>query len=131
MPFTSIARYTSDLRYFAEDVGILHEHLDGVTVEGFSPDGTAAYEGSLRTAFNFLRRQDDGRYSSRTKMRLLAAANIHEQARVTGANSADALPEVMLLSKPFSFDEETEVKAGGPIGVLVCWPGENGKMLLA
>jgi hypothetical protein len=124
--------YQDDIRYFANDVGA---DSTGITVETFGPGHGSEYESALNTAFQFLRRHDDGRYSSRTKMRVLNAATAAENFRVAGGNGdVSGMPGVIIARKPFTYDENTEVKTGGPIGALVVWPSESpdqGRMLLA
>lgn len=101
-------------------------------VLAYSPLDGAQYEDTLRKAFNFLRRHDDGRYSSRTKMRVLSAAERAEKLRTEGATpTSSGLPGVLSVETPFSYDEDTEVKLGGVVAVAVVWPTEEGRLLLA
>lgn len=88
------------------------------------------YENALRRAFDFIRRFGGGRYTSSTLMRILRAADQAERARMAGSDVEDA-PVLLTLGKPFAFNELTEVKEGGPVGMAVYFPGEAGRLLLA
>jgi len=115
-----------DLRYYLEDADVVLPEGAELNIRGPNHEG---YEEALRTAFNFLRKHDDGKYSSRTKMRVLDAATNAEFRRTSG--QAPAGPGVVVIETPFAYDEDTEVKSGGVLGVLVCWPDEDNKVVLA
>lgn len=100
-----------------------------VSVRG--PSHGIEYEHALREAFAFMRRHDDGRYSSRMKMRILNAAERAEERRLNGQDPDTAAPGVVKIEVPFAFDEETEVKSGGALGILVVWPEDSGRVMLA
>ncbi len=104
---------------------------EGSVLVGYSPTDGPVYEATLRQAFNFLRRHDSGRYSSRMKMRVLQMAEEVEAARERGSTAVAGTPVVLALNQPFRFDEDTEVKSGGLIGVVVMWPSESGRVILA
>lgn len=77
------------------------------------------YPARMRGAFQFLRTHADGRYTATSLINLLNASE--------GA-SGDR-PTLHVLEAPSSYDEETEVKTGGMVGVAVKYT--NGKTLLA
>lgn len=126
---TPVAGGQADLRYFASDAGC--NLPEGTEWAAHNPLDGAVYEDALRQAFNFLRRHDDGRYSSRMKMRVLQAAEQAEAGRVNSLDADYNLPGVVTLMVPFSFDEDSEVKTGGMLGVAVVWPTEGGRLMLA
>lgn len=77
------------------------------------------YRAAVRRAFDFLRRADDRRYSSATKMRLLNIADGERQER----------PVLAIVEADYSFDELTEVKAGGVVAVYIRF--DDGRVVVA
>lgn len=120
----------------APTAGVRMAHRVGASLPGGSelfglgPGDGAAYEDALRQAFQFMRRNDGGRYSSVAKMRVLRAAEDAEGFRTRGFHEA-TLPGLVGVRSPYRFDEDTEVKSGGMVAVAVVWPHENGKVMLA
>lgn len=88
--------------------------------------GEERYSAVLSTAFNFIRRAADCRYSSRALMRLVQLAD-----RLPNAGPLTAVdtmfPPLVVAELPFEYNEETEVKKGGVVGMLVAL--ESGWML--
>lgn len=96
------------------------------TFTGYDPNlghDPALTSAAIRQAFAFFRRHGDRRYSAQSLMRLLAfadrldAGDFTEQARI------------VTCEVPFSYDEDTEVKSGGVLGVAVSLP--DGRVMLA
>src|SRR6478609_1018113 len=95
--FTISPSLQDDLRYIWQDINNSYDEEGNTIPREWTPwqdlgyqvvarqasDGEA-YEDAMRQAFQFLRRNDDGRYSSRAKMRVLNAAEAAERARVAG-----------------------------------------------
>lgn len=112
--------------------GLLHPDLGEVQFTRLGPwDDYHSYVAVLRDAFNFISRCDNGRYSSRSKMKIQNAAIRAEAEQSPYDLDLDYYPIVMTLSKTPSFDEDTEVKTGGTAGVAVVWASDNGRFLLA
>lgn len=103
---------------------------EGETVPGFEQHrpGSSRYGSSLRMAFEFLRAHADGRYTDRTLMRVMRA-----QDNLLGGFTppAASMPTITLAVSPFEYDEDTECKKGGTLGVAVTWESEGNKSLLA
>lgn len=101
---------------------------EGETVPGFEVHrpGSSRYGSALRSAFEFLRAHADGRYTDRTLMRVMRA-----QDNLLAGLPPASMPTITLASSPFEYDEETECKKGGTLGVLVSWESEGNKSLLA
>ena len=85
--------------------------------------------GACRQAFAFFRRNADRRYSASVLMSLLTHAEAIEADAERGVlpdssedDAAHRYPAVMTLGTPFEYDEETEVKSGGLVGVAVLLP---------
>lgn len=119
---------SGDLRYYAQDVECTIPEATELLITG---PGDVDYEENMRQAFNFLRRNDDGRYSSRMKMRVLNAAETAESARESGRDLPSDLPGLLAIRRPFGYDEDTEVKTGGWLAALVIWPEDAGRVMLA
>lgn len=79
---------------------------------------TPQYAIHLRRAFEFFRGCSDGRYTSSSLMRLHDAVD-----------DADNGPIIATAGMPLGYDEETEVKTGGTLGMLVADP--EGRTMLA
>ncbi len=116
-----------DINYYLRDIGVTLPETATLEVVGPGMDG---HEEALRAAFSFLRRHDDGRYSSRMKMRVLQAAEDAERGRELGV-SHTSYPGVVMVRVPTHYNEDTEVKGGGLLAAGVCWSGEDGKVVLA
>jgi hypothetical protein len=71
----------------------------------------------LRAAFTFFRQHADRRYSSKTLMALIDNAD-----RLEGTGDRYSQVTVVTVSIPFTYDEETEVKSGGVLGMGVLLP---------
>lgn len=80
-------------------------------------DNEAKYITTLRTAFDFFRRNAEGKYSDNTLMNLTRA---YDSIQYGGDRSH--LPFIALAEAPYEYDEETEVKRGGTLGMMVVWP---------
>lgn len=102
----------------------------------FAYPGYAEYGQWLRSAFGFFRRHGGGRYTDATLMQLVRAADKYEGALRNGAefdavHEDTDLPVLVVADRPYSYDEDTEVKTGGMVGLAVCWPERQGKTLVA
>lgn len=85
---------------------------------------------ALRAAFAYIRGNDDRRYSAAVKLQLLSHADRIEALSPDQVHiQRDINPVVGILTVPFNYDEETEVKAGGTLGCFVKMP--DGRLLLA
>lgn len=78
---------------------------------------------AVRQAFAFFRRHGDRRYSAASLMRLLAFADRIDQGHV------EDIPCIVTCEVPFSYDEDTEVKSGGIVGIAILLP--DNRMMLA
>lgn len=85
------------------------------------------YQQVARKAFSFFRQHASGRYSSRNLVRL---ANLADAARDNGRATGPDLPILLSVAAPWSYDEDTETKRGGLLGVCAWWP-DNGRCMLA
>jgi hypothetical protein len=81
---------------------------------------TPQYAQALRAAPEFFRRQAEGRYSDTTIMNLSRTWDLFNENQ-----SAPELPTVFIAEVPFSYDEETEVKRGGTVGMLVIFADKS------
>lgn len=101
----------------------------------FAYPGYAEYGQWLRSAFGFFRRHGSGRYTDATLMQLVRAADKYEGALRNGADfdaTQDTdLPVLVVADRPYSYDEDTEVKTGGMVAMAVAWPERQGKTLIA
>lgn len=88
-----------------------------------SPSDASALALALRSAFAFFRRHGDRRYSAQSLMRLLTFADKID------AGDHTELPSIVTAEVPFAYDEETEVKSGGVLGIAVVLP--DGRVMLA
>jgi len=84
----------------------------------------ATYGQAIAGAFSFFRAHSEGRYSGTSMMRLVRAS---EQRN----DNPDACPVIVSAHLPYSYDEDTECKVGGVVAMLVVWPQEQGRMMLA
>lgn len=94
---------------------------------------TTGYGQHLRNSFQFFRRNANNRYSASTLMRLANAAGEFDdrtrQGTEASPRTSSLLPVLTVASRPLSYDEDTEVKSGGTVGMMVTWP--DGKALFA
>ncbi len=79
--------------------------------------GSTNYPVYLSKSFQYVRSQGGGHYSDRTVMHL--QRNIERVDR--DPHDMD-LPFLVVAEAPFSYDEDTEVKSGGILGMLIRWP---------
>jgi hypothetical protein len=85
-----------------------------------------AYPLALNTAFEFLSRNHDGRYRDRTLMSIrrwafsVAETDVHARTYGSSTFHDRKYPSILVLEAPFSYDEDTEAKSGGIIGLTVC-----------
>lgn len=79
----------------------------------------------MSQAYSFFRRHADGRYSDRTLMRLIRTKEALEAGDTRG------FPVIITAGSEPSYDEETEEKRGGLVGMTVCWPDDEGRTILA
>ena len=109
-----------------------HDGVEGLEANVYLSDGgSSSYETNLRLAHDFIRRNGDRRYSRRTLNGILRAADQAEMMRVHGVDTTENFPALFTLGCPVSYDEETEVKAGGMVGVGVLFDDDDGKFVLA
>lgn len=115
------------------------------TIDIPTPTLTVAYAGeteataAFRRAFEFFQRHGEGRYSDRTLMSINRWAQRSEELRSSSPFTippADEgrLPGVHMLASESSYDEVTEVKAGGVCAVAVTLPageGDGSRLVLA
>jgi GNAT superfamily N-acetyltransferase len=87
---------------------------------------------ALRQAFSFFRRHADGRYSNNTIMRILTAADRWDERVANDERTYDnRLPNLAICVIPTTYDENTEVKNGGMVGVLVSWEDDSKRAIMA
>ena len=83
------------------------------------------YPLALQTSFEFLTRNHSGRYRDRTLMTIrrwadsVAATTPVQRINESYSDANRPFPIVMIAEAPFSYDEETESKNGGIVGVNV------------
>lgn len=87
--------------------------------------GEKGYEQVAAKAFAFFRANSDGRYSSRNLMRL---ANLADE--IENGVQSQTLPFILAAVVPTSYDEDTEQKKGGHMGMAVWW-ANSGRCMLA
>lgn len=83
---------------------------------------TPQYGQHITAAFRFFRNNHSGKYTDTTLMRLDRAAAVYN-AR-TGYDQSylqEHLPLLATAVLPFEYDEETEVKKGGTVGMMATW----------
>lgn len=86
------------------------------------------YGSNLSLLYRFFRSHSDGRYSARTMNKLSSLPIDWEETR-NGRGSVADFPTILMAGKQFTFDDETETKTGGKVGVAVVWP--NGTTVIA
>lgn len=103
-----------------------------VNINHLQPSSTG-YGQHLRASFQFFRRHAQNRYSASTLMRLANAAGEFDDRTRQGTEdsprTSSLLPVLTVASRPLSYDEDTEIKNGGTVGMMVTWP--DGKALFA
>ena len=87
----------------------------------------ARYTQYIGQAFGFFRRHSEGRYSDATLMRLARAVDL---ANYGGESDKSALPYLVVAQVPTSYDELTEVKTGGIVGMAALWPNMENRLIL-
>lgn len=108
-------------------------HDDGLTLYR-TYAGEAGSPAAFMAAFDFFQRHANGRYSDRTLMALsrwsqFSTELVEGRPRRTGEG---IIPAVFSLAKEVTYDEDTEVKSGGTVGMAVTLPAEVGaKLVLA
>ncbi|MEO6132913.1 MAG: GNAT family N-acetyltransferase [Saprospiraceae bacterium] len=107
------------LKHGLED---LMDLIDDLEIQSYNHSYTRGY---TRTAFDFLRRSAGGAYTSRSLVEVANQADSVEE----GIGSDTRISLIRFANRPSSFDEETEIKTGGPVGCLLVW--DSGKALLA
>lgn len=112
--------------------------LDVAKVVLARPD--AEYLSRLREAVTFLRRNSSRRYSDSTIGSLMRKVDVCEERISTGDNGSaffDAdyrMPTLLIVEDEPGYDEETEVKTGGMLGVALIIPSLDespAKLLMA
>lgn len=93
--------------------------MENLTVSILQRDD-AKYAQALRAAPEFFRRQAEWRYSDTTIMNLSRTWDLFNENQ-----SAPELPIIFIAEVPFSYDEETEVKRGGTVGMLVIFADKS------
>lgn len=79
------------------------------------------YNLATRTAFEFVRRHGDGRYSDRT---LMATHRLGDRWARTPSLDVTEFPPFVVVEEAASYDPDTEVKSGGIIGMAYALPSE-------
>lgn len=101
------------------------------TIDRFDVGDSGAAQAFL-SAFDFLQRHAEGRYSDRTLMTVSRLSRKSEEAASGGVDSYEFGGSVLVAATEVHYDEDTEVKHGGILGVAVCIPTEQGvKAVLA
>jgi hypothetical protein len=115
------AYVTRQLQIFKETASWDQGLAGADMLQGWGPEDDG-YVAQMRRGFEFLRTHANGRYSDRTLMSIMRAAD-----RVQDDMAMAYEPVILTLSEPFSFDEETEVKRGGTAATAVVIPvGDEG-----
>lgn len=87
---------------------------------------------AFTSAFEFLQRHGESRYSDRTLMSINRLAASSAAILDGSAPYADRPARVFICGSEVTYDEETEVKRGGTLAVAVCLPVEQGfKVVMA
>lgn len=84
----------------------------------------------IRAGWEFLRRNHDGRYTDRSLMAILAEADTLDNESYGGPSAVTTAGNGLVMlsaAEAISFDEDTEVKRGGLLGVMFLVPGEEGE----
>lgn len=90
-------------------------------------EGDSGYGAILASSFRFFRGHAEGKYTARTMSKLASLPLAWEESRESGIEGD--FPFVATASKAYTFDEETETKSGGRIGMAVAW--HNGTTVIA
>lgn len=80
------------------------------------------YRNYLSRARDFIGIHGDRRYSAATLGRILNASQALDNDQLRGRYP---LPLITTAEQPVVFDDETETKSGGIIGMVLCWPGDR------
>lgn len=121
--------------WWPDEFTAMLELIESDNIEGrICVPGDEGYAERLNLAFEFLRQFGDGRYTDATLMSLIRSADQLREYRSDVMLSLDGTipgPVVLSVHEEFHYDEETEVKKGGMIGMLALLPaGEGVKALL-
>jgi GNAT superfamily N-acetyltransferase len=93
-------------------------------------DYTSPHYGThLGKAFTFFRRHADGKYTDRTMMTLVNNMDTFVAFRGDGERLATVSPLLVVAETPFSYDEVSEVKSGGVMGMGVIDPRTRRMMI--
>lgn len=88
-----------------------------------------SYGNHLSKAFTFFRRHADGKYTDRTMMSLVNYADMFNAYRGDTERLAATTPLLVVAESPFSYDEVSEVKTGGVMGMAVIDPRTRRTMI--
>lgn len=93
--------------------------------------GSDLYPLALSTAFTFFSTQSSGRYTDRTMMTIRRIADKWADStrsdRDEHVSTEGYLPNLYIAESPYSWDEETEIKRGGILSILMCLPNDEGE----
>lgn len=108
--------YLSDIPYAVDSAARrITDALETSTTVALTISGDPDFGMAATRAFEFLRAQGDRRYSNNSLMELVNLADRHRN----GGFESRPPAFILTVSQPYSFDEETEVKKGGVLGVVV------------
>lgn len=85
-------------------------------------DEKLRYQTVLRSAFNFFRRNHNGRYSDATLMQIARANDAIDSGFPPTQNQ---LPRIVQVSTPPNFDYVSEVKSGGTVALGIQFPNKS------
>lgn len=91
--------------------------------------GDRGYGAVLANLFRFFRAHADGKYTARTMNKLSSLPLAWEDYRASGRDMSTEFPFIANAAKPYSYDEDTEIKTGGKIGTAIAW--SNGTTVIA
>lgn len=123
-------------RWVAEALALHLKDFDQAPQFSVLRPGAAGYAQALGRTFSFFRAHHSGRYTDRSLMTLVRANDQFRYREETGVIEGDipeplSLPTILAAELPFSYDEETECKQGGTLGMLVVWEAQGGRAMLA
>ncbi len=87
------------------------------------------YGQHLGRAFTFFRRHADGKYTDRTMMSLVNYSDTFASYHRDPERLATSVPLLIVAEAPFAYDEVTEVKSGGVMGMAVVDPRSRRMMI--
>lgn len=100
----------------------LHESLSAgdLLLYGYAQEGYAQH---IQRLFPFMRANANGAYSDITIMRCVRAAEDFQNLRhLNDQQRLEKLPWIGVFVMPYSYDELTEIKNGGTVGMVAAWP---------